>query len=409
MVNKIIHKLKYLFNKYIRIKIFSEYLPYIQNKFKRIKSQPPAKIDRIIVANIDSLGDSTWVTPLFSELKLNYPNSHITLICNRVCRDIFTDNPYIDQIQEIDPTDYYTLLKKNSSIPDFAKQCLQADLFIIAEMGARPADNLRLLAIKLKAKFILSSHLGILKNYTHLTSEKNTDIDPIWWPHYFLKMLSPLTRKEYSSEPLLEIYTTSEVERKIDKWLEDHNSKGNLILIHPMVAGYGLETKKWSNSNFIEVIKELHKNPMNIFLISGGPGEVEACDHLIREMQIESKRIISTARQFSIKELYTLLKRVNLTLSCDTSLFHFSNAAKAPTIGIFGATNSYKIAPQTLSHVKAFHSNLECWPCHKNRDFSPYWPKCIYSEAKCLIETTPKMVINYIQDHYPQLLKASHD
>ncbi len=361
-------------------------------------------IESIVVANIDSLGDATWTTPLFQELRATYPNAMITVLCNQVCTDIFSDNPYISHIIPISPLSFYQSISHSLEVPDLKDKSI--DLFIIAEMGVRPADNLRILAKTLKAKYIISSDLGILKKVPHYKGAKNLDTSPLWWPHSFLKLLTPLTNKEYTEEPPLQLYSNINADQKIATWISEQKLENkNLILVHPMVAGYGLHTKKWSNSNFHEVIHHLLKNPDNYILVSGGPDEQEICRQFTQEVT-SSPNILSIAGKFSIKEISALLPFISLTLSCDTSMLHFSIASSTPTIAIFGATNSHKIAPHSFEFVKVFHSTLPCWPCHKNKDFSPYWPTCIYNDAKCLQETTPGMVIDYIRKKYPDLIES---
>ena len=361
-------------------------------------------IHNIVVANIDSLGDATWTTPLFQELRTAYSNATITVLCNTVCTDIFTDNPYINHIIPISPLSFYQSISHSLEVPELKDTPI--DLFIIAEMGVRPADNLRILANKLNAKDIISSDLGILKKLPHHKGDKNLDSSPLWWPHSFMKLLTPITHKEYISEPSLQLYSNINANQKVATWISEHKLKNkNLILVHPMVAGYGLHTKKWSDSNFQEVIHHLLKNPDNYILVSGGPAEQEICRQFTQEIT-SSPNILSIAGKFSIKEVTALLPFISLTLSCDTSMLHFSIASSTPTIAIFGATNSYKIAPHSFEYVKVFHSNLPCWPCHKNKDFSPYWPTCIYDDAKCLQETTPGMVIDYIRQQYPHLIES---
>jgi ADP-heptose:LPS heptosyltransferase len=203
----------------------------------------------------------------------------------------------------------------------------------------------------------------------------------------------------------LDLYTNNNINLKIKDWLQsNHLEDKNIIVVHPMVANYGLATKKWKNSNFFEVIKTLLLNKKNHILITGSPNERELCTDFLNQLGIYDN-VLLCAGDFSIKELFTLLTFCHLSISCDTSIFHLAIAAKIPTIGIFGATNSNKIAPKELPHVKAFHANISCWPCHKNKDFSPYWPKCKFNEAKCLEETKATDIIDYISNHYPSLLR----
>ncbi|MAF79077.1 MAG: hypothetical protein CME63_13235 [Halobacteriovoraceae bacterium] len=402
MIARIKNKLIFLYQRYFIGKFISEYLPFTINLFlpERSLEIKEQTVKDIVVANLDSLGDSIWVTPVFKELRERYPNAKITLVCNRICLDIFSNNPYIDEIIDINPTTFYNRIHFHLEISELSGRNI--DLFLILEMGVRPSDNLKIIAHRLKAKYIISSELGILKKLSHNQPRPNSDHSPLWWPHYFLKVIEPLTDKIYTEEPALKIYPCPQAEEKIQRWLASNELLNhNLILIHPMVAGYGMATKKWPDEYYQQIISYLNQSPKNKILISGGPSEVDLCQNLINMCDTED--LILTAGQFSIKELYHLIEKCSLIMTGDTSILHLATAATRPTISLFGATNPYKIAPQSHTHIKFFHSNLECWPCHKNRDFSPYWPKCIYKEAKCLRETGPLEVIHYIHSNYPHL------
>lgn len=96
MIARIKNKLIFLYQRYFIGKFISEYLPFTINLFlpERSLEIKEQTVKDIVVANLDSLGDSIWVTPVFKELRERYPNAKITLVCNRICLDIFSNNPY---------------------------------------------------------------------------------------------------------------------------------------------------------------------------------------------------------------------------------------------------------------------------------------------------------------------------
>jgi ADP-heptose:LPS heptosyltransferase len=394
MIKKIFNKIHYLYLKYFLGKLIGEYFLSLINIFTPRHSLASIKdIKKITVLNIDSLGDSVWISPILRELKSYNPNLHLTLICNRACRDLFEENPYIDKLISIIPGPYYEKISFKGPLLD------NQDLLIIPEMGVRPADNARLWGKLHGVPNVFSSNLGHLKKLAHYTLSPN---ESTWWPKYFLQLLTPLTQDDYKTEPTLEIHTSLKVQENVQAWFDNNLTHGkNLIFIHPNVANYAQETKQWPRENYVKLIETLALNKNNFFLISGSPDERVLCQELIDSINPETqKSVLNIAGHFKIIELFELIKKVNLVLCGDTSILHLSLAAQQHIVCFFGATDYRKIAPHEYKNIKIFNSKTACWPCHKNSDFSPYWPQCIFDRPKCLTDIQPQAVYEYINKRY---------
>jgi len=60
---------------------------------------------RFLIARIDRIGDVVLSTPLPREIKKNFPNSFITVLVKNYTRDIYLNNPNVDQILTYDNQD----------------------------------------------------------------------------------------------------------------------------------------------------------------------------------------------------------------------------------------------------------------------------------------------------------------
>ena len=58
----------------------------------------PRRRLHIIIFRLDAMGDVVMTTPLFRELKRNYPNSHCTAVVQHVFRPLLVTNPFLDEI-----------------------------------------------------------------------------------------------------------------------------------------------------------------------------------------------------------------------------------------------------------------------------------------------------------------------
>ena len=60
---------------------------------------------RILVARIDRIGDVVLSTPLPREIKNAHPNSFVSVLVRKYTRDIYLNNPHVDEIILFDGED----------------------------------------------------------------------------------------------------------------------------------------------------------------------------------------------------------------------------------------------------------------------------------------------------------------
>ena len=60
---------------------------------------------RILITRIDRIGDVVLSTPIPREIKKAYPDSFIAVLVKKYTRDIYLNNPYVDEIILYDSED----------------------------------------------------------------------------------------------------------------------------------------------------------------------------------------------------------------------------------------------------------------------------------------------------------------
>ncbi len=369
MIARIKRKIQYLYRNVFVERFYGNFLmPLFYNKKYRVDKKSQLELgERILIWNIDSLGDSTWITPVLKSLINHDVNLKITLVHNKVCRELF--NFFEDQIEliGIDASPFYDPRSIGQEVEEIRARSF--DTMFILEMGARPSDAGRVLGHKLGVENIVSSNLGHLKDICHYVLPENTDHAPIYWPKYFLKVLEPFSVTK----------ARASIELQIPRLNEE-----NTILIHPVVAGYGLSTKMLPISKIINLIKHILKTTDSNIVITSGPGERKFIQEIFSEIQTE--RLIDKCEILSIRDLIERINRSKLIICNDTSVLHIATSLKKKIITFFGATNEFKIADIENNNVHVLSSQRECRTCHINKDSYPYWPKCIYDRAECLYD-----------------------
>ncbi len=53
---------------------------------------------RILVSRIDRIGDVVLSTPIPREIKKAYPNSFVSVLVKKYTKDIYLNNPYVDEV-----------------------------------------------------------------------------------------------------------------------------------------------------------------------------------------------------------------------------------------------------------------------------------------------------------------------
>jgi len=345
----------------------------------------PASVRSVLVWNVDSIGDSLWITPVLHALREGYSQAWITLACNRLPAALFRKNPNVDEIVALDGTRFWSARGWFRPVSELA---LQPDVLVILEMGSRPADRARLLGRELGACYVVSSRLGLLG---HLADHVLAPNDPAeYWPSYFLRATDHLglTRPEAK----LEVFLDEEDFAAADALLESFK-KGDspLVGLHPGVAGYANATKKWPSAHFVELATELAARERVRFVLTGSSDErtmLESLEHHIRERTNAETLVVAGAK---LRALAALVRRLDLVVVGDTSVLHLAAAGDVPTLALFGATDPKRIAAPRPSCTAVTH-DLACRPCHENRDRLPFWPTCIYDRPECLYRIEPHSI-----------------
>ena len=97
--------------------------------------------------------------------------------------------------------------------------------------------------------------------------------------------------------------------------------------------------RNWPNDNYAKIIDYLHDNYDANVILCGGPSEYE----LKASKQIEktTKRTVTNLTgKDTLKQLYALMKIVDLIISPDSGPMHIANAAGTPVIGLHAATTA---------------------------------------------------------------------
>lgn len=138
-----------------------------------------------------------------------------------------------------------------------------------------------------------------------------------------------------------------------------------IIAMHPGSGGYST-ARRWAPERFAQLADTLYHEVGGQLLLVGGPEETDLHAQIMGMLQ-SGVPARSLAGKGKIQVTAAALELVDLFIGNDAGPMHLASAVGAPTVAIFGLSNSDAWGPYTGNHPtrKAIvvKQNLPCMPC----------------------------------------------
>jgi lipopolysaccharide heptosyltransferase II len=309
---------------------------------------------RILIVELNWLGDVLFSTPAIRALKSKYPDSYLGVLVHKRCKDVLLENPYINEIIILDEdTKHKGLFGKLKLIGQLKKRRFDtAYLFhrsftrtlICILSGIRN----RIGYYTPKRKFLLTESVVPPEGVVHRAA----------YYYYLISRKIPDDIEELHCDFLIGSDEDSYVKVVLDKEGVRNNEK--LVVMHP--AGNWLP-KRWSKENFARLSDELIQRFNVRVIFSGAQVERGTVDDILGLMK---NKAVNLSGKTTLKQLGALFKRADLVISADSGPLHISVALNRPTIAIFGPTSQAITGPLTKENIAILQKDTGCAiPCYK--------------------------------------------
>src|SRR3989338_9229776 len=311
-------------------------LPSYLRERKEIQKE---KIQKILLINLQGIGDVIETTAFLTELRNTFPKAKIEYLCYKESGTLLENDPRINNInkrqkQGIMNTDFFQTIhtiRKN-------KYNLVINLF--------PAQHSALLTILSNAQYKLGNLYSTASTANNLEGKKAAKT---WDGRENCKNIAEQLQIQIKDpyQPNIAIPTAREKTRQ---------KETKYILLNPHAQWVA---KQWPNEKWQELIKFLlkEKKQYNIAII-GTKADNERTDLLINQFQKE-KRVENWCGKYTLKELAAKIRDANLMITTDTGPMHIALATKTKTIGLFGCTNP-NILVKGNKHIEIVSSYDSC-------------------------------------------------
>ncbi len=272
-------------------------------------------LQKILLINLQGIGDIVMTTSFLSALKEKWPAAQIDYLCYKNNGELLEGDSRVSQV-----------LKRNT-YGIFNAEFIQTLQTINKEhydlvINLFPAQHSALLAVLSNAEYKLGNLYGTV------ATSNNLDVPTM--PHTWDVRENA---KHIAMQLQLEEYDEVMLSLDITEKLSDAKLK-NSITINPFASW---KSKNWPQERWIALIQQLLKIWKGTVVILGGPHDVTQSKDI--EKIINNKRVINKTGQLNLKQTAAVLKHSKLFITTDSGLLHIAIAMQTKTIALFGVTD----------------------------------------------------------------------
>jgi heptosyltransferase II len=309
-------------------------------------------VKRILIVNVNWLGDVLFSTPLIRAVRQRFPDAHIGCMVVPRCKDILESNPRLNEIIIYDEDGRHKgLLGKLSLISSLRSK--KFDTAILLHRSFTRACMVFLAGISRRIGYHMPKRSFLLTENVNLPDRETHRVD------FFLNLGKSLEIS--SADKNYEFFISDEHRQNIKRVFgkEGIGDKDTVIVIN---AGGNWEPKRWPKENFAKLADELAKGFGARIVITGAKKDLGLAEYIASLMR---KRPYISCGRTSLKELAAIFERADLVISNDSGPMHIAVSMGAKTIALFGPTSPQITGPIGKGPFIILQKDVGCEiPCY---------------------------------------------
>ncbi|MFA6216865.1 MAG: lipopolysaccharide heptosyltransferase II [Candidatus Omnitrophota bacterium] len=309
---------------------------------------------RILIFNVNWVGDVLFSTATIRNIKYNYPDSFIACIIPSRCYPVLEGNPYLDQIIIFDENnEHQSLIAKLKFI--FMLRSMKFDMVFLLHRSLTRALITWLAGIPVRIGYYSRKRsLLLTKNIMPAPHDTVHRID------YYLNLIerSGLKVKDRFTQFFLSTHSHGAVDEFLRK-----NAVTQDDFVVGINPGGNWGPKRWSKENYALLAEALAREFGAKVIITGSPDDTS----LAYEIQSLMKtNVLFACGELDLKEFAALCKRFDVFISADTGPLHIANAVGTKKIiALFGPTHPLITGPFPQDNVTILQKKTVCRiPCY---------------------------------------------
>ena len=312
-----------------------------------------SKRKRILIVNVNWLGDVLFSTVSIKAIRRKYPESFIACMVVPRCKEIIEDNPHINEVIIYDEDGKHRGFLGKIKFIFFLKREHFDTVFLFHRSFTR------LLLCFLAG---IPERIGYWrkKGGFLLTKKVEAPLHNMHKADYFLNLIKKAGIE--ASDKNCEFFISESIKRKVSDLLKKESIEKGDILIAVNLGG-NWRLKRWPLDKFALLSDKLIEKYRAKIIITGAESDVKLAQELVDKMK--HMPIIASGRT-NLKELGALFKFSDLVISADTGPMHIAICMQTPVVALFGPTSAKITGPYTdKTPYRVIQKDVGCAiPCY---------------------------------------------
>ncbi|MCK5083465.1 MAG: lipopolysaccharide heptosyltransferase II [Candidatus Omnitrophica bacterium] len=302
---------------------------------------------RILVVNVNWLGDVIFSSPIFKALKEAYPEAHISCLAVPRVKDVLESIPYVDEIIVYDEKDrHWHPLAKLGLI--WKLRCRHFDVAFLLHRSLTRALMVFFAGIPQRVGYDAKGRGRFL---THQTEPLEGQVHR---SNYYLNIFESYGVKINDRQCQLKVLP--ETEEDVKKVLRSIGIPEDdlVIIVNP---GGNWDLKRWSPSSYAHLVAGLVERSNTTVIITGAKKDVSLAKEIIGS---GLEKVVDLTGKTNLKQLMALMKNADLVISGDSGPLHIADSLGTEVIGLFGPTRPEITGPKGSGWVHIIQKDLGC-------------------------------------------------
>ena len=282
---------------------------------------------RILIFNVNWLGDVLFSSATIRNIRRNYPDSYIACVIPSRCYPILKGNPHLDEVIVFDEKDRHKGMLEKLNFVSLLKKKDFDTVFLLHRSFSR-ALICRLAGIKQRIGHYTKKRAFLLT--TKIIPPARDSLHRI---DYYLDVIEKAGLRV--EDRYLDFFFTPEDEEQVDNFLEKNSIKTGEVIVAINPGGNWMP-KRWPLDYWARLADKLISDIGAKVIITGSISDLLLAGQ-IKDAMKEPPLIACGV--FNLKQLGALARKVEFFITADTGPLHIANAVGAKKIiAIFGPT-----------------------------------------------------------------------
>lgn len=309
---------------------------------------------RIIVFNMNFIGDVLFTTPALAALRKGHPEAEVTVVVGRRAKEVLAGNPDVDRVLEFPGS----LAERWSLLRRLRRPRIDASLSLSPRNVERAVWGV---ALGCRQRW------GFARPETRVFfTGRMRENQGRHWAEDYLELALLAGGKPDGNLPRLRLTPAEE------SWAEEFPARWGVDTGRMRVGvhiGASYPEKAWRRERFLDFTRLAEEACGAQVIAFGGPGEEAATGDWLAE---RAPNALNLAGKLSLREFAAAVTRCSAFVGGDSGPTHIAAALGVPTVALYGFTDPVRMGPLGERVVVLLGKERNWDPDAQRRQESPY-------------------------------------